>query len=197
MKVVGLTGGIGSGKSTVAKMFEDLGVPVYYADTEAKRLMMESQRLRKNLIDLFGDKVFDKSDLNREYLAAIVFNDKEKLEALNALVHPEVELDFHQWMKKKKKAPYIIQENPLIFEKNKQEEYDAVIAVASPEDLRIQRVMKRDGMDYNQVRARIANQLNQDIKVKNATYVIENSSGLDTCRIAVQAVHHHILSEIP
>ena len=196
MKVVGLTGGIGSGKSTVAKMFEDLGVPVYYADTEAKRLMMESQRLRKNLIDLFGDKVFDKSDLNREYLAAIVFNDKEKLEALNALVHPEVELDFHQWMKKKK-APYIIQENPLIFEKNKQEEYDAVIAVASPEDLRIQRVMKRDGMDYNQVKARIANQLNQDIKVKNATYVIENSSGLDTCRIAVQAVHHHILSEIP
>ncbi len=196
MKVVGLTGGIGSGKSTVAKMFEDLGVPVYYADTEAKRLMMESQRLRNNLIDLFGDKVFDKSGLDREYLAAIVFNDKEKLEALNALVHPEVEMDFHQWMKKKR-APYVIQENPLIFEKNKQEEYDAVITVASPEKLRIERVMKRDAMDYNQVWARIANQLNQDIKVKNATYVIENSGGLDTCRIAVQAVHHHILSEIP
>lgn len=196
MKVVGLTGGIGSGKSTVAKMFEDLGVPVYYADTEAKRLMTESHRLRKNLIDLFGDKVFDESGLNREYLAAIVFNDKEKLEALNALVHPEVEMDFHQWMKKKR-TPYIIQENPLIFEKNKQQEYDAVITVASPEKLRIERVMRRDGMDYNQVRARIANQLNQDIKVKNATYVIENSSGLDTCRIAVQAVHHHILSEIP
>lgn len=196
MKVVGLTGGIGSGKSTVAKMFEDLGVPVYYADTEAKRLMTESQRLRKNLIDLFGDKVYDESGLNREYLAAIVFNDKEKLEALNALVHPEVEMDFHQWMKKKR-TPYIIQENPLIFEKNKQQEYDAVITVASPEKLRIERVMRRDGMDYNQVRARIANQLNQDIKVKNATYVIENSSGLDTCRIAVQAVHHHILSEIP
>ena len=196
MKVIGLTGGIGSGKSTVARMFEDLKIPVYYADDVAKKLMNESKRLRANIIRLFGKKAYGPSGLNRAYLAERVFNDKESLEALNALVHPEVEKHFQNWVMKQK-STYVIQENPLLFEKNRQEEYDAVITVTAPVELRIKRVMQRDGVSRKQVEARMNNQMDEEYKVRLATYVIENKDDLKSCRRAVRAVHQHILSSNP
>lgn len=194
--MIGLTGGIGSGKSTVAGMFEELGVPVYYSDDEAKKLMSGSKRLRKNIIELFGEKSYGPDGLNREYLASIVFNDKDSLQALNALVHPEVEKHFQQWLMRQKSA-YVVQENPLLFEKNRQEEYDAVITVAAPDELRVKRVMTRDGSTRGQVEARMRNQMDQEYKVRHATYVIENTGSLKNCRKAVLAVHQHILSLNP
>ena len=119
MKVVGLTGGIGSGKTTVAAMFKALGIPVYNADKEAKNLMNTSDSLKKGVVKLFGERAYKKGSLNREYIAGIVFNDKKKLKALNELVHPLVRSHFLNWIDAQK-APYVIQENPLIFEKNDQ-----------------------------------------------------------------------------
>lgn len=196
LKVIGLTGGIGSGKSTVARMFEELKVPVYYSDDVAKALMNKSKRLRANIIQVFGQKSYGASGLNREYLAERVFQDKDSLKALNALVHPEVEKDFRQWVMKQK-APYVIQENPLLFENNRQDEYDAVITVTAPVKDRIKRVMRRDKVSRQQVEARMNNQMNQDLKVRHATYVIENIDDLDSCRRAVRAIHQHILSTNP
>ena len=196
MKVIGLTGGIGSGKSTVASMFEELKVPVYYSDDEAKRLMNSSKRLKANIIQLFGEKSYGQSGLNKEYLAQVVFNDKDSLQALNALVHPEVENDFRQWLMKQK-SPYVIQENPLLFEKDKQDQYDAVITVTAPTEVRIGRVMKRDKVSKKQVEARLRNQMDQEYKVRHATYVIENVEDLESCRRAVRAVHQHILTSNP
>lgn len=177
-------------------MFEDLKVPVYYSDDEAKKLMTQSKRLRRNIIDLFGEKTFGPGGLNREYLASIVFNDQDSLQALNALVHPEVERHFQQWLLNQK-GPYVIQENPLIFEKNRQEDYDAVIVVTAPDETRAKRVMSRDGSTRKQVEARMRNQMDQEYKIRHATYVIENTGSLKDCRKAVRAVHQHILSLIP
>ena len=177
-------------------MFEELGVPVYYSDDEAKKLMSGSKRLKKNIIELFGEQTYGTGGLNREYLASIVFNDRDSLQALNALVHPEVEKHFQQWLLRQK-APYVIQENPLLFEKNRQEEYDGVITVAAPDELRIKRVMNRDGSTRRQVEARMGNQMDQEYKIRHATYVIENTGSLKNCRKAVRAVHQHILSLNP
>jgi len=177
-------------------MFEELKVPVYYSDDEAKRLMNSSKRLKANIIQLFGEKSYSQSGLNKEYLAQVVFNDKDSLQALNALVHPEVENDFRQWLMKQK-SPYVIQENPLLFEKDKQDQYDAVITVTAPTEVRIGRVMKRDKVSKKQVEARLRNQMDQEYKVRHATYVIENVEDLESCRGAVRAVHQHILTSNP
>lgn len=177
-------------------MFEQLKVPVYYSDDEAKKLMNSSKRLKANIIQLFGKKSYGPSGLNREYLAEVVFHDADSLRALNAVVHPEVENHFQQWLIRQK-STYVIQENPLLFEKNKQDQYDAVITVTAPEEVRIKRVMKRDRVSRKQVEARMKNQLDQDYKIQHATYVIENIDDLESCRRAVKAVHQHILSQNP
>ena len=196
MKIVGLTGGIGSGKSTVAGMFERLGVPVYYADDEAKKLMVTSEELISGIKDRFGDKAYDEKGLNRAFLAQVVFNDPERLKALNELVHPEVEKHFRNWVSKQV-ASYVIQENPLLFEKNRQDQYDAIIVVIAPLQMRIDRVMARDGVSQADVEARVRNQMDQDHKGKLANYVIENDGDLRSCQQAVNAIHKNILSEIP
>lgn len=177
-------------------MFEELKVPVYYADDEAKKLMNQSRRLKSNIIQHFGKGAYGPDGLNRKYLADLVFRDRDQLMALNALVHPEVERHFQQWLMAQK-APYAIQENPLIFEKSKQDQYDAVITVTAPEELRIERVRSRDGASREEVMARMKNQLDQAGKIEKSSYVIENDSDLESCRKAVQAIHQHILSTIP
>lgn len=195
MKVVGLTGGIGSGKSTVAKMFQALGVPVYVADTEAKKLMNSSTELKSGIIELFGDQAYIDGELNRGYIASIVFSNKTKLDHLNQLVHPAVHVHFSEWIKQQQ-SPYIIQENALIFEKNAQGEFDKVITVSADKKNRIQRVMARDGITEMQVLERMNNQLDEEVKISGADYVILNNSLEDTQKL-VQGIHQELLEQIP
>ena len=143
---VGLTGGIGSGKSTVAKIFEVLGVPLYYADQSARRLMNENEELKQKIIQSFGDHVYPNGVLDRTALASIVFTDPKKLEQLNALVHPVTFTDAVRWLEQLEKAdppiPYAIKEAALIFESGAQRQLDYVIGVSAPEPLRMHRVIK-------------------------------------------------------
>lgn len=173
MLKVGLTGGIGSGKSTVARILEGLGIPVYYADVEAKRIMDESQPLRESLIRHFGQEVFAGGQLNRSYLAGIVFQDKEKLELLNSLVHPETLRDADEWLEKQS-SPYAVKEAALIFESGAQEHLDYVIGVTAPQALRIQRTMHRDGVSREEVLARMKRQLDDSMKMKLCDFVLHN-----------------------
>lgn len=191
MKVVGLTGGIGSGKSTVAGMFKALSIPVYNADMEAKNLMNTSDSLKKGILKLFGEKAYKKGSLNREYIAGIVFKDKEKLKALNELVHPLVRSHFLSWLEVQS-APYVIQENPLIFEKNDQNLFDYVITVTAKKEDKIQRVMERDGIGESQVLERMDNQLDDSLKIAGSDFVIVNET-LQNTRKQVNDIHQQLL----
>ena len=190
LKVIGLTGGIGSGKSTVARMFELLNVPVYYADSEAKKLMNGAEILKIGITQLFGEKAYINNELNRGYIADTVFKDKEKLQALNALVHPEVRKHFLEWVDSQK-APYVIQENPLIFEKNDQHLFDMVITVTADKEVRIQRVIDRDGLTAEQVYDRMANQLDDTSKTELADFVIYNEN-LEHTKTQVDDIHQQL-----
>lgn len=195
MKVVGLTGGIGSGKSTVAAMFKDLQVPVYFSDIEAKKLMNSSDKIKSGLHSLFGEKAYENGILNRSYIAEIVFNNREALLKLNKIVHPEVRKDFEEWTNKQE-AAYVIQENPLIFENNSQKDFDLVITVTAPEFQRIHRVMNRDQVSEEQVLARIHNQMDDALKSKLSDFVIVNEK-LQMTQERVLEIHEDILSQIP
>lgn len=170
---VGLTGGIGSGKSTVAKVFEVLGIPVYYADDAAKRLMNEDEELKQKIKAQFGETVYRDGKLDRKAMAGLVFNDPEKLEKLNKLIHPATIKDAAGWMQKQKTA-YTIKEAALIFESGAQEHLDYVIGVAAPAPLRIQRTMQRDGVSREDTLARMDKQMDETIKMKLCDFVIRN-----------------------
>jgi dephospho-CoA kinase len=170
---VGLTGGIGSGKSTVAHVFEILGIPVYYADKEAKRLMNEDPEIRRQLIQQFGQEAYSDNLLNRRFIAEIVFRDKEKLRLLNSLIHPITIARAEEWMTKHN-APYVIKEAALIFESGSQEGLDYVIGVSAPLAVRIQRTIKRDGVTRDEVMARMENQIQESIKMRLCDFVIRN-----------------------
>ena len=170
---IGLTGGIGSGKSTVAHVFEILGIPVYYADKEAKRLMNEDPEIRKQLITHFGEEAYKDNLINRRFLAEIVFKDKEKLHLLNSLVHPITIARAEEWMVQQN-TPYVIKEAALIFESGSQENLDYVIGVSAPLALRIQRTMKRDGVTREEVLNRMQHQIQESIKMRLCDFVIRN-----------------------
>lgn len=170
---IGLTGGIGSGKSTVAKIFEVLGIPVYYADDAARRLMNEDEALKKKLREHFGNETYTNGSLNRPYLSSIVFNDPVKLELLNSIVHPATIEDATNWMKQQN-APYTIKEAALIFESGSQQGLDKVIGVYTPAPLRILRAMKRDNISREDVLARMNKQIDEEIKMRLCDYVIKN-----------------------
>ena len=194
MKIVGLTGGIGSGKSTVARMFELLNVPVYYADLEAKKLLNESDTIKDGMRQLFGENAYVDNVLNRAYIAEIVFKDKEKLNALNDLIHPKVQNHFLKWVAEQR-TPYIIQENPLIFEKQQQDVFDKIITVTADKELRIERVMARDSVSKDQVLDRMANQMEDREKIASADYVISNET-LEGSKIQVDQIHQELLLDI-
>jgi dephospho-CoA kinase len=172
---VGITGGIGSGKTTVARIFEVLGIPVYYADDAAKRIMNEDELLRRNIIHEFGDESYLHGTLNREYLASIVFKDKKKLAALNALVHPATIRNSNAWMKCQTSI-YSIREAALIFESGVQDQLDYVIGVSAPVEVRIQRAMMRDKLSREQVMDRMDRQINETIKMRLCDFVITNDN---------------------
>jgi dephospho-CoA kinase len=184
MLKIGLTGGIGSGKSTVAKIFEVLGVPVYYADDAARRLLNENENLKQEVVRHFGAEAYISGELNRNHISEIVFNNKEKLELLNSLTHPAVMRDSEEWTKVQT-APYTIREAALIFESGVDRYLDYVIGVSAPENLRIERTTQRDSIARDQVLARMKNQMDEEEKMKRCDFVIYNDE--------LQLVMHQVL----
>jgi dephospho-CoA kinase len=188
---IGLTGGIGSGKTTVAKIFELLRVPVYYADTASKRLYHTNEALMAELKEQFGDDIYTGGQLNRSKLAAIVFQDKKKLDLLNNLVHPLTINDAEAWMKKQT-APYLVKEAALLFESGSVAGLDYVIGVYAPPHLRIKRVVDRDGTTRDEVLSRMEKQIEETIKMKLCDFVINNDEQ-SLIIPQVLALHHQLL----
>lgn len=180
---IGLTGGIGSGKSTVAKIFQVLGIPVFDADSTAKNIMNENESLKEQLIYTFGKETYTDGILNRKYLAGIVFSDPYKLELLNSLVHPATIQAAKDWMQQQT-APYTIKEAALLFESGTAGDLDAVIGVYTPKNIRLQRVASRDNASYEDVQKRMLNQLDENMKMKLCDFVIFN----DEKQLLVQQV---------
>ncbi len=195
---VGITGGIGSGKTTVCGIFESIGVPVYDADSWAKWLIRHDQSVRQSIIDIFGEDAYlPGGEYNRPLVASIVFKDKDKLNALNAAVHPAVERHSLAWHRQQAESghPYTLREAALLIESGGYRFLDALIVVAAPEALRIRRVMDRDGVTEAAVQARIKNQLPESEKIRLADFVINNDGQHSLVR-QVWAVHHALLERI-
>ncbi|MFM2338014.1 MAG: hypothetical protein RL115_1207 [Bacteroidota bacterium] len=173
MLKVGLTGGIGSGKSTITKIFSVLGIPVYDADQTAKALVNTHAGIKKQIIALFGEQSYSHHQLDRKFIASIVFNNEEKLKQLNAIIHPATIAHATEWMTKQT-APYIIKEAALLFESGSHKPLDLVIGVSSPLSLRIQRIIKRDNSSIEEIEKRIAQQMNQEEKLSRCDFIIVN-----------------------
>lgn len=192
MLKIGITGGIGSGKSTVAKVFEVLGIPVYNADQAAKRLMNEDPALKEKIKEQFGDDVYKNDKLDSKYLAQIVFASEEKLDLLNSIVHPATINDANEWMHKQS-TPYTLKEAALLFESGAAELLDYVIGVTAPAPLRLQRVMHRDNSSREEVLARMSKQMDEEIKMKLCNFIITNDEQ-QLLIPQVLALHETILS---
>jgi dephospho-CoA kinase len=175
MKCIGLTGGIGSGKTTVARIFSMLNVPVYNSDEAGRKITNINPSVKSAIKEEFGADVFDQNDnLIREKLSAIVFNDTSALAKLNAIIHPAVALDFKTWCENQS-SPYVIKETAILFEHGLNKHLDGVIVVEAPDELRIKRVMHRNGITEEAVRKRIQQQLPQDELISRADWVIHNN----------------------
>ena len=190
-KILGITGGIGSGKSTVSAMFKALDVPVYNADDEAKKLMNSSEKIQSEIVKLFGEKAYEASVLNRFYISQIVFKDKEKLKALNAIVHPEVATHFTTWLSHQS-HPYIVKEVAILFEIGSQDQFDFILTVTAPQQVRIERVINRDAKTYEEVLQIIKIQWDDVRKISNSDFVIENIDLKDS-KIEVEKINAIIL----
>ena len=173
MKVIGLTGGIGSGKSTIARLFAALGIAVYDSDTEAKKLINTSAEIKKRIVEVFGAEAYAEGVYNRAYIADIVFRNPDKLAVLNSIVHPVLADDFNQWVALQT-SPYVIKEAAILFESGSYKNCDFIITVTAPEALRISRCMSRDGSTEAQVRARMAQQWTDAQRIALSDAVIEN-----------------------
>ena len=192
-KIVGLTGGIGSGKTTVANFFSQLGVPVYIADLEAKGLMKRSKVIKRKLLQLFGKDAYIGVDINKPYIASKIFNDVSLLEKMNNIVHPKVASHFKRWLKKQD-APYVIKDAAIIFENGSYQSLDFIITVIASENIRIKRVMARDQSTEKKVRDIIKNQWSDEDKVKLSNFVIKNNELVDT-KNQVKKIHQKILKK--
>lgn len=189
--LVGLTGGIGSGKTTIANFFKELGIPVYMADKEAKALMNRSKVIKRKLIALFGEKAYKNGKLNREYLSQQIFNDKDLLQKMNAIVHPKVASHFKRWVKKQD-ASYVISEAAILFENGSYNKYDYIITVTAPEQVRLKRVMSRDNSSEKKVKSVMDNQWIDAEKIKLSDFVIQNIH-LEESKNQVQQIHKKLL----
>lgn len=188
MLKVGITGGIGSGKTYISNMFEKLGVPIYYSDTRAKELMNEDLQIKHKLIELFGADTYKNNKLDNIYLANIVFKQKEKLEQLNGVVHPAVALDYTKWCKKHENYAYTIKEAALLFETGIYKELDKTILVHATKDIRTLRVMQRDKVSKQQVEARMNNQMDDFAKMDLADFILHNDGNNEVFKI-VEKLH--------
>jgi dephospho-CoA kinase len=191
MLIVGLTGGIGSGKTTVGKLFAELGVPVYNSDREARRLMEESGKVREAIKALIGERAYCGNSPNRAYIAGKVFGNTDLLDRLNAIVHPAVRANFKNWVVQQQN-PYLIQEAAILFENGSYHEFDKIVLVRAPREERIKRIGERDGSSREEIEARMAHQWDDDRKIALADYVIENLD-LKNTRFEVEKIHRHLM----
>ncbi len=192
MKIIGLTGGIGSGKTTVANMFAELGVPIYIADVEAKKLTNSSKLIRTKLIDLLGDSTYVGSNLNSSYVADKIFNDSDLLQSVNNIIHPQVAAHFKKWAAEQN-ATYVIKEAAILFENGSYKNCDSVILVTAPKKLRISRLLTRDNSTEKEIEQRMNNQWSDSKKQKLADFIIKNIE-IETTRKQVANIHKTLLS---
>ena len=190
--IVGLTGGIGSGKSTVAHIFSKLGYAVYDSDTRAKALYSESPELKEAMTLAFGKEVYIQNQINRPYLAKLVFHDSEKLSILNKIVHPFVKKDFSSWVKKQNSS-LIVREAAILIESGAHEDCDKIITVEAPKDVRIHRVVQRDASTKEEVESRISKQLSDEERRRLSDYIIHND-GTTSIIYQVQEIVADILN---
>ena len=173
-KIIGLTGGIGSGKTTIANYIKSLGIPVYIADDEAKKLLTDDA-IQKKIKDAFGETIFVNNILSKEKLSNIVFNDPDKLKKLNSIIHPAIKAHFKEWLEDYKKVPMIVKEAAILFETGSDQDCDAVITVVAPIKTRIERVENRDNISKQDVLNRIKNQWTDEMRLEKSDYSIENN----------------------
>lgn len=173
MVKIGITGGIGSGKSFVCRMLAELGFPIYDCDSEAKRLMTESVEIKQRLTSLIGENAYEGSTLNKPVIAKYLFADKDNAQRVNSIVHPVVKRDFLTWAKSQS-SPIVIQECAILFESGFEDTVDKTIEVYAPESIRLQRAMSRDNAQESQIRARMAQQMPEEAKKAKADFVIIN-----------------------
>lgn len=190
MYKVAITGGIGSGKSKVVELLAQRGVAAYDSDSRAKALMASSPELRKQIIECFGSEAYDGEAVNRRYLAERVFNDKEALAKLNAIVHPAVMADFERWAEGEE-GNYVVMESAILFEAGLEGSFDATVSVMAPEELRLERAMKRDGATEEQIRERMRNQLSDEERCDRSTFAIVNIE-LDDLEDDVEQLHRRL-----
>ena len=192
MKIVGLTGGIGSGKSTVLKQFEDLGINTYSADKVAKKLINSNEDIIESIKSLFGDNIYDNNILDTIKLSKIVFQDSHKLELLNSIIHPAVAKDFKSFIKTNH-GDYIVKEVAIIFETNTEDNYDKIILVRAPIEDRIKRVVLRDNITKDDVIRRVNNQIDDSTIIDKCDYIIDNNN-LTELKEKVINIHKDLIS---
>ena len=191
MKKVAVTGGIGTGKTTVSKLFEKIGIPVFNSDEIAKELMHNDKQLKSDIIKAFGNESYINNELNRAYLSDVVFNDETLLNKINSIVHPQVAKEFNQWLLNQQ-SKYIVYESAIIFENNSEDVFDKIICVIAPEEDVISRVMKRNSFSRDKVISIISNQLPDQVKRNKADYIIENINKSDLTDRVLE-IHNKII----
>ena len=195
MLKVGVTGGIGSGKSTVSRFFSALGVPVYDSDQRAKSLMQYDDSIRSKIKIEFGDNAYHKNELNRSYLAEIVFKNESKLKQLNAIVHPVVKTDFINWLSQNSNAKLIIKEAAIMIESGAYKDLDKLIVVNASMNQKIKWIKQRDHLSLEDLKNRIQNQLSDEIRNQYADFIIENNSGKRELKQQVLSVYNKLIDQ--
>ena len=195
MLKVGVTGGIGSGKSTVSRFFSALGVPVYDSDQRAKSLMQHDDSIKSKIKIEFGDNAYHKNELNRSYLAEIVFKNESKLKQLNAIVHPVVKTDFINWLSQNSNAKLIIKEAAIMIESGAYKDLDKLIVVNASRNQKIKWIKLRDQLSLDDIENRIQNQLSDEIRNQYADFIIENNSGKMELKQQVLSIYNKLIDQ--